>query len=238
MTYVSSKYAQQCEPLDDLDISSPNLEAQWIYVHRPNFKDSVICNIYRPPAGDLAKAISYLDNRLKSFNLSKIDLFLIVDFNVNYKNQRSPTYKKLHFFAQSNGLSQYINSTSRNTDKRKSLIDLALTNSKFISEAGTLNHFLSDHQPIFVVHKKGRDKRQPEAFSGRSYRNYDRKVFKERLEGINWGDYYQISDSDKAWEFMIDGITKVLDTICPVKTFFIKNYRPDWMSKELIEQIR
>ena len=37
---------------------------------------------------------------------------------------------------------------------------------------------------------------------------------------------------------MIKGITQVLDTICPVRTFFIKNYRPDWMSKELIEQIQ
>ena len=31
---------------------------------------------------------------------------------------------------------------------------------------------------------------------------------------------------------------EVLDQLCPVRTFQIKNYRPDWMTKELIEQIK
>ena len=129
VTYVRTKYTSQCEPLDDLNTSTKNVEAQWTYIHRTNCKDMVICNVYGPPTGDLSKAISYLDECLNTLNMSKTDLFMIGDFNVNYKNKRSPCYKKLNFFTQSNGLSQHINSTSRNTDKSKSLIDLALTNS-------------------------------------------------------------------------------------------------------------
>ena len=60
------------------------------------------------------------------------------------------------FFSQPNGLTQYISNTTRNLDKTKSLIDLAMTNSKFVKDAGTLEHFISDHQPIFIVHKKSR----------------------------------------------------------------------------------
>ena len=114
----------------------------------------VICNVYRPPQGDLKSAISYLDDCLKTINLSKIDVFLMGDMNVNYLNKSSLNYKKLKFFSQSNGFTQFINNTTRNTDKTNLLIDLALTNSKHISEAGTLEHFISDHQPIYIIHKK------------------------------------------------------------------------------------
>ena len=123
---------------------------------------------------------------------------------------------------QSNGLSLHISSTTRNTDKSKSLIDLALTNSKFISDSGTLNHFISDHQPIFIVHKKIRDQRHSESFSGRSYRNYDRTVFERKLKDLNWVGYYQLTDPELAWEFLIKGITQVLDAMCPVRAFSSK----------------
>ena len=59
LTYVNAKFSSQCEALEDLDASDPNIEAQRIYIHRPNCKDAVVCNIYLPPSGDLNKAISY-----------------------------------------------------------------------------------------------------------------------------------------------------------------------------------
>ena len=37
---------------------------------------------------------------------------------------------------------------------------------------------------------------------------------------------------------MQDLITSILDSMCPIRTFHIRNYRPDWMSGELIEQIK
>ena len=40
------------------------------------------------------------------------------------------------------------------------------------------------------------------------------------------------------WELILKNITSVLDIICPVRTFKIRNYRPDWMTKELIEQVK
>ena len=238
VTFVSSKYASQCEPLEDLDISNQNIEAQWVYVHQLNCKDTVICNVYRPPTGDLSKAITYLEDCLQSFNMGKTDLFVLGDFNVNYMNKKTPDYKKLHFFVQANGLSQHIGSTTRNSDKSKSLIDLALTNSKFVSCSGTLDHYLSDHQPIYVVHKKSRDTRQSVSFKGRSYRNYNHSDSSKRLTGLDWEGYFKLQDSELAWEFILNNITLALDSICPIRNFHIKNYRPDWMTKELIAQIQ
>ena len=110
-----------------------------IYIHRPQCKDVVVCNIYRPPAGDLKKAMYYLDNCLKTINLAKTDLFLMGNLNVNYRNRSSPNFKKLN----------------------------------------TLDHYISDHQPNFVVHKKARDTREKIKFEGRSYRNFDKECFRQ-----------------------------------------------------------
>ena len=184
LLYVNHKHSSDCESLDELNVSNENMEAQWILIHRAHCKNIVICNMYRPPNGDLAKAVKYLDDCIRTINTVKVDVFLLGDLNVNYKNTSSPDYKKLHFFAQSNGLSQLIKSTTRNTDKTKTLIDLAMSNSKFISKAGTLKLFRSDHQPIFVMHKKGRDRRKSEEFKGRSYRNFDRGIFEKKLRQL------------------------------------------------------
>ena len=85
---------------------------------------------------------------------------------------------------QSNSLSQHISHTTRNTDKSKSLLDLALTNCKFICQAGTLDHYISDHQPIYLIHRKSKDKRKSVKFEGRSYRSFDENVFGAPLKEL------------------------------------------------------
>ena len=125
------------------------------------------------------KALKYLDESLGAINLSKVDLFLIGDLNVNMLDKTTDVYKKTNFFAQSNGLTQYINSSTRCTDKTESLIDLALSNSKFVNQAGTMEIHISDHQPIYIVHKKKRDTRETVEFRGRSYRNFAKEDFQK-----------------------------------------------------------
>ena len=207
-------------------------------INRPHCKNIVICTLYRPPSGDLKKAILYLEECLSSLNLSKANLFILGDMNVNYKNKSAPNFRKLNFFLQSNGLTQCVHNTTRNTDKTKSLLDLAISNSNFVSQAGTLEHFISDYQPIFVLHKKGRDTRKSVNFNGRSYRNFDRETFKAKLLEADWKTYFGLDSPETAWDFILNRIRAVLDEMCPVRTFSIKNYRPDWMTKELIEQIK
>ena len=238
ITYVKQNHASDLESLDALNISNEYMEAQWVYIHRPSCKNVIVCNMYRPPTGDLSKAIVYLDNSLKSFNLSKTDIFLLGDMNVNYKNKKSPAYKKLQFFAKSNGLTQCIDTTTRVTEKTKSIIDLILTNSKFIRSSGSLEHHISDHQPIYIIHKKSRDTRPTAEFKGRSYRNFDKIIFQEKLTEVNWADFYNIEDVSEAWQFLLNHINTILDQMCPIRSFKIRNYRPDWMTRELIEQIK
>ena len=170
--------------------------------------------------------------------MSKINLFLVGDLNVNYQNKSAASYKKLHFFVQSNSFSQLISTITRNTDKSKSLIDLVITNSQYVSVSGTFNHYMSDHQSIFVVHKKGRDKRQSIKFEGRSYRHFDRDIFRTALFELDWSDIYSLSTPDKALDFILRSITQILNRFCPVRSFHVRNYKPKWITNKLLEQIK
>ena len=53
-----------------------------------------------------------------------------------------------------------------------------------------------------------------------------------------WGGGLQNSIQNPTWDWILRNIVSTLDTMCPVRSFHIKNYRPDWMTKELIEQVK
>ena len=131
-----------------------------------------------------------------------------------------------------------ITNTTRNNDKTKSLLDLILTNSIYVKEAGTFDHSISDHQPIFVVKKKRRDHRPKVEFEGRSYRNYNRDKLKQSLLRHDWEAFYEIKNPNGAWDYILNQLLINIDEMCPIRTFTIKNYRPDWMTYELLEQIK
>ena len=86
ITYVKSTIAERCMALRKLDICSSFLEAQWLKIDSKNAKNIIICNLYRPPEGNLAEVIQYLNKCLHSLNTTKADIFILGDLNVNYKN--------------------------------------------------------------------------------------------------------------------------------------------------------
>ena len=238
LTYIRSKFATDCEHLPDISTSSQHIEAQWSAIHHTHCRDTIIGNVYRPPTGKLEKAVEYLESCLGHFDLSKCDVYIMGDMNVNYKKKTSAEYKKLSFFVKANGLKQVITNTTRNNDKTQSLLDLILTNVKYVSKAGTLDHYISDHQPIFVVKKKGRDNRSKVEFEGRSYRNFDGTTFRKQLLEHDWDVYYKLKGPGEAWASILNQVTPIIDKMCPLRLFQIKNYRPDWVTPELLEQIK
>ena len=88
------------------------------------------------------------------------------------------------------------------------------------------------------MHKKGRDVRDTVSFTGRSYRNFNKETFNEALLKLDWEYFYSILDPEEAWSYIISNTETILDGMCPLREFRIKNYRPDWMTDELIEQTK
>ena len=237
ITYISDKYKNGLKELDHLHTSNSDLEAQWVRINRDLAKDIVVCNLYRPPTGNVDKAIKTLNKNLCDNSVKNAEVFILGDWNVNYVNKLSNDYKKLSFFEKSNQLTQIISSATRVTQKSKSLLDLIMTSSHNISTSGTLDVFISDHQPIFAVMKKKRESRPKVEFYGRTYKNYVATDFADYLKSLNWDTFYTETDPDRAWEVMLSRITVKLDKICPFRKSYIRNYRPEWVNEDLLEQI-
>ena len=238
MTYIRTSKFPDYKLLDKLSTSCPHIEAQWIEIVRPECKNLVICNFYRLPNTNLDKTLKYLNKCLKSLNRSKVDLYLLGDMNIDYLKKASPAYIKLAFFEKSNQLAQIISDTTRNTNNTKTLLDIILTDDKHVANSGTLDMMMSDHQSIFVIKKKSREKREEAHFVGRSYKDFDIHSFKERLCALDLDDIFEIDDPEEIWGNILGHIKEDLDMHCPIREFNIRNYKPEWVTPALLEQIR
>ena len=219
--------------------STTDLEVQWLKIKRNRCKDIILANVYRPPTGNVGKAIKHLGQGLESLARPADEILIMGDFNVDYQNKKSINFKKLIFFEKANSLEQKISTTTRNTTSSKTLIDIALTNIKHIRSAGALDSFLSDHQPIYILKKKLKDKRKTDqSFEGRSYSHYNRQTFMENVSNADWAPFYECNDPAAAWEKMIRIITEEADRMCPVRDYKIRNSKPPWIVSELIEQMK
>ena len=79
-------------------------------------KKMVLINLYRPPQGNTTEFCDELYNTIVSLGtiLNKdFELFIFLDFNINYINPTSPRYKDIKWFEQRLGLHQLIRSPTR-----------------------------------------------------------------------------------------------------------------------------
>ena len=238
LTYVSHKYSHKVKELPNLCLSNGNIEMHGLQIRNDQCKNIVVCNLYRPPKGNLDLFIKQVDECLDSINLKKNDIFILGDWNVDYKNVHSIEYKKVHFFEKSNHLSQVVKNTTRNTQHSKTLLDLIMTNSPHVHSYGTLENNISDHQMTYAVRKKMKETFAKQVFYGRSYKSLNDEVLIDNLASLNWDDYFRENNVDKLWDFLEQHIKHQLDLQCPIRKFVVKNYRPSWMSAGLIEQIK
>ena len=219
--------------------STQDIKVQWLKIARANSKTILLANVYKPPLEKVEKAVKILEQGLGSLHTPNNEVVILGDFNIDYKNKKSPNYKRIKFFERSNLLEQLICTTTRNTKTSSSLLDMAFIKMKHISQAGTLDSFISDHQPIFIIKKKEKNRGKMDlSFDGRSYRHYNKQVFSDNISSKNWTSFYDAPTPSEAWKEMLYIITAEADKQCPVKHFKIRNSKPCWLTNELIEQMR
>ena len=102
--------------------------------------------------------VSAPDVEVQSNIISKIprlerkDIILMEDFDIDLLNN-SPDAKKFLRFSELNGLLQTINKPTRISPTSTSMIDLIFRNMTHVHSSGTLDLFLSNHLPIYLIKK-------------------------------------------------------------------------------------
>ena len=75
-----------------LNVSSNDVEIQWIEIINEKCKIFYIANVYRPPDSNVEDFIIYLENSLSYIDNNRHDIFIMGDFNIDYLDSKADKY--------------------------------------------------------------------------------------------------------------------------------------------------
>ena len=159
------------------------------------------------------------------------------DFNIDYSKTKRENTKKLKHLSSKHSLVQYIQNPTRpmNSD---SIIDLILSNCKYIDNSGILTWNVSDHTPVYINIKKHKNSFPTTEFTGRSYKNFRQNSFLDKIRQKDWDIFYNSENVDTQWEILYNNIIRILDDMIPVRTFKFAKSKPAWLVGEVLELMK
>ena len=225
------------------DIESDDTEFLAIDLLLPKTKPILIATCYRPP-----KDADYYDrlesNILNSSSFFQQESYLLGDFNTNMftKNNTSSTlYSHLSNFMNMFNMRQIIKEPTRITNSSSSLLDLILTtDSDRITQSGVIDFGISDHSAIFCTRKinKGCKINSHNTCKVRCMKNFDQKVFVDKLNSKDWFEVLNCEEIDKAWSLFKNFFMDVVDDVAPVKEVRLKQKTESWFNSDIFQLVQ
>ena len=206
--YIKKELSKHTKFLDASSFVTNNLEQLWISIDKPNVSTKLISNIYRPPSARLTEGLKELSDSIeKTQNLSRGELTIVGDFNVNYTLRHSLPFKILKKFEREFNLTQLINTATHHGNSKSTCIDLIFTNMTHVISSGTLDIAISDHLPVYIIKKKEKKKSTHSFIKARSYAKYDKQNFQEEVRyDPKWVDFWNVEENkpEEMWEKMLE----------------------------------
>ena len=97
---------------------------------------------------------------------------------------------------------------------------------------------MSDHQFIHLNTKHCTKPKAKLDFTGRSYKNYNKENFCDRLLGFHWNNLYACNDVNMAWNILLANIMTAIDEMCPLKQYKVAQAQEPWVTNEILELIK
>ena len=234
--YISNRI-ENCINRLDLQQNNEHIETQWFEVQFPHQKKYIIGNIYRPPDGDIDKALEIINDTIEQIKIDQnTEIFCLGDLNIDLLKP-SKGRKDFYNLTSTNGLEQLIKEPTRQTSKAKTLLDVIITNSNNILDSGILHNNISDHFQIFVTRKHVKKEKIPTTFIGRNYSTYDVPTLHNTLDTIDWNLFLNENDPNEMWNIFLKNITSKIDTLYPIKHYHINQQKESWINDELMHMI-
>ena len=180
--YVRDKYIKHTEAIQESSSISDNVEQLWISIKCPDTKNKVIGVIYRPPSGNIKSCINEIRISMEKVYNCTSEFIICGDFDINHNLRHTESFQLLKDFERYYILNQIIKDNTRITCKSSTRIDLILTNCSSISDSGTIESSISDHEIVFFVKKKNRLKAERTSILARTFQNYVKKDFQDDVK--------------------------------------------------------
>ena len=134
---------------------------------------------------------------------------------------------------------QLIDRATRVTDTSSTLLDHIYTNNKdIVSQSGVIETGISDHFMVYCTRKITRGYiGKHNSVKARSMKHYDKDLFREKLQSIEWLPVIESININEAWERFKTIFTQVVDDVAPEKEIRIKGRSEAWINSEILELI-
>ena len=239
--YVKNELGQYTTTMDNASSISRDVEKLCIRISKPNVREKIILNVYRPPQGKVAEGVKEIETATKLIqDISSGEIVVLGDFNVNYNLRHTSPFKLLKDFERNCNLTQLIKTTTRHGKNKNTCIDLIFTNMEHVISAGVLDTIISDHLPVFIIKKKQKVPSSTSSIRARTYVNYDKTTFQEDIRWRpNWGNLWEIdkNEPEKMWDVILETIQEVANKHCPFRNMTIREDTPHWLTKEIFSEI-
>ena len=167
--YIRNDLSYSATNYKHLNISSNDIEIQWVEVIRNGKKSIVVANVYRPPDGDIASFIEQFNSLIRRAQLRRKDLIIMGDFNFDYLNLTKVSTKLMKICLNILGLKQIIDKQTRSNDKTGSCLDWVITNTSKSYESFLRKWNLSDHLMVGITLIDHYFMNEKVSFVGRTY---------------------------------------------------------------------
>ena len=236
--YVHSKYTDFTQIFADGTTATKDFEILTVFISKPTFRNLAIVTVYKPPSGKIEKLIVYLKSLMKYRDMTKREVWILGDFNIDWLKRDSPDTVKIIQFCKIHGLEQLIKTITRPNKYKGSLIDLMITNSNFVCESGVLDDMIADHYTIYCIRKKMREKKEMIYKTVRNYGKYNKNDLITLLRASDWDMFNNSISPEDQWNIIEDKITDILSVMCPYKKVLTRENRPLWINQEIFRAIR
>ena len=92
-----------------------------------------------------------------------------------------------------------------------------------------------DHEGIYLIPKKRKKHYKRVDKYGRSYVNYNKKLFQDKIKNQDWSDIYLESHVNVIWNRIEMIIRNEIDEMCPIKKIEVVDRNDPWITRQIIE---
>ena len=206
-------------------------------------KNVVVGVIYRPPGAPISSFSDHITPILNKIKNENKLCYLLGDFNINLLNsdQHEATSRFIDFMF-SHEYIPLINRPTRVTSFSATLIDNIYTNNfedSLTSHQGIMINNISDHFPVFTILCKNISLLNIAPKLKRKINTRTIDLFHAKLNGVEWSDVLNISDSQAAYTLFLKKYLEVYNHCFP--TYIPNNgykNRKNWLTEGLKTSIK
>jgi hypothetical protein len=209
-------------------------ESQAFLIRKGNSKPFHLINIYRPPAGDLDRALELLEQQLIYANDSNKNCFVVGDFNLNWLDN-SAQLEKYKSTLSNHGFLMIINEPTRIGNNNSTIIDHILVKSNNVPNLqGVEDFLLSDHKAIWSSLMLSKQARMPSKPTHKYNLNLENIAsIRADLGSTDWENLPE--DMEEGFNYLQKKIEDLLELHCAAPTASRKSRREPWFNPSLFQ---